>query len=424
MQARCDQATASPPVRQRAELTFKHNVACGRHGWLRLTPAYSVKVVEGILRRANESLHVLDPFSGTGTTALCAATHGHDAVALEINPFLVWFGLAKVARYDHDTLSMAETCAEEVMSLAAQGTAPVAAPPIANVERWWSPKRLEYLCCLMGAIRAVAPEPGPVQDLLLVAFCRTMMALSNAAFNHQSMSFKDSRGSLHGHRGWLPFTTLPEEKVAPPFHEDIQFVLAGAAENPLTTARVQLADSRSIPLSFEDGADLLITSPPYPNRISYTRELRPYMYWLGFLRHSREAGELDWRAIGGTWGIATSRALTWERRADTYFPDYLPGLLDRIRSSDAKSGEILGNYVGKYFEDMWEHFLSVTRVMKRGAAMHYIVGNSKFYEVVVPAEELYRDMLLNAGAREAEIIPLRKRNSKKELVEFDVVATV
>ena len=62
------------------------------------------------------------------------------------------------------------------------------------------------------------------------------------------------------------------------------------------------------------------------------------------------------------------------------------------------------------------------RTMRRGAELHYIVGNSKFYDVLVPTERIYSDMLLEAGACSARINPLRKRNSKKELVEFDVVA--
>ena len=39
-------------LRQRADYTHKHNVKTGRHGWLRLTPAYSVKVVEELIDHA------------------------------------------------------------------------------------------------------------------------------------------------------------------------------------------------------------------------------------------------------------------------------------------------------------------------------------------------------------------------------------
>ena len=76
-------------VGQRADLTHRHNRLRKRHGWLRLTPAYSVRLVSEVLDFAGESAVVFDPFSGTGTTALAAAEHGHDAIGVDINPFLV-----------------------------------------------------------------------------------------------------------------------------------------------------------------------------------------------------------------------------------------------------------------------------------------------------------------------------------------------
>ena len=414
----------APLVKRRAELTFKHNVVRGRHGWLRLTAAYSVKVVEDILASKSGCLHILDPFSGTGTTALCAAMRGRHAVALEINPFLVWFANSKVASYESVVLSRVEAIARQIASaIKDKKVAPANPPPISNIGRWWAPAELDFLCRLMGALRALAPDQEPARDLLLIAFCRIMIALSNAAFNHQSMSFRDTKTSSGTSQRLLPFAQVGDGFESH-FLDEVAFVLAGAAENPIAPATVLLADSRKVPMVFQDGVDLLITSPPYPNRISYTRELRPHMYWLGFLNDSREAGELDWRAIGGTWGVATSRVQSWTKRPDSYLPPYLQALMDSIRSSDAKSGEILSRYVGKYFEDIWDHLASVMRVMKPGAEMHYVVGNSKFYDVLIPAERIYRDMLLEAGASHVEIIPLRKRNSKKELVEFNVVATV
>ena len=91
------------------------------------------------------------------------------------------------------------------------------------------------------------------------------------------------------------------------FAADVQFIINSAGENPSGKATILLGDSRN-PASVVDGKfDLVITSPPYANRMSYIRELRPYMYWLDFLSNGRDAGELDWETIGGTWGIATSK---------------------------------------------------------------------------------------------------------------------
>ena len=52
----------SHDLRQRAEYTYKHNLKHGRHGWLRLTPAYSVKVVDELIDSCDAGVRVLDPF--------------------------------------------------------------------------------------------------------------------------------------------------------------------------------------------------------------------------------------------------------------------------------------------------------------------------------------------------------------------------
>jgi len=57
-------------IKQRAELTFQYNLKQGRHAWFRLTPAYSVKMVQQLLEKGDTIRYVLDPFAGTGTTGL------------------------------------------------------------------------------------------------------------------------------------------------------------------------------------------------------------------------------------------------------------------------------------------------------------------------------------------------------------------
>lgn len=47
-------------VQQNAQYTFKYNTSIGRHGWLRLTPAYSVRLVEEILDKDYTSAPALN----------------------------------------------------------------------------------------------------------------------------------------------------------------------------------------------------------------------------------------------------------------------------------------------------------------------------------------------------------------------------
>ncbi|MGH6815429.1 MAG: hypothetical protein ACREC6_06985, partial [Hyphomicrobiaceae bacterium] len=284
-------------------------------------------------------------------------------------------------------------------------------PPIHKIERWWSRDALHFLQQLRAAIDHVSEEGTTQRNLLLIAFCRSLIALSNAAFNHQSMSFKDD-AQVAFELGVDP---------AAMFARDLQFVLEGARHNPEGRGFVVLGDSRDIRATTDGEFDRVITSPPYANRMSYIRELRPYMYWLGFLANGRDAGELDWSAIGGTWGIATSRLIEWERPRERFEHPILNKALEGIAHHDNKSGHILANYVAKYFDDMWAHFKGLASVLSENAEVHYIVGNSTFYGVLLPVEQLYAVMLKDLGFHHIECRAIRKRNSKKELIEFDVV---
>jgi hypothetical protein len=402
-------------LKQRADYTHKPNIKSGRHGWLRLTPAYSVKIVEELMGRYDRPMRILDPFSGTATTALSAAYHGHQGVTADINPFLVWFGQAKTAYYSPKCIvETRQACARLLESVRTRTVKPMIAPPIHNINRWWEPGALDFLCLLLAGIESITKPGSGERTLLSIAFCRSLIRLSNASFNHQSMSFKNVE-----QLGFFLDTDMPDI-----FLQDVSFVLDGAADNPQGAADVFLGDARDIAATVQNGSiEGVITSPPYANRMSYIRELRPYMYWLGYLTSGREAGEFDWSAIGGTWGIATSRLVEWKRPAERFESELLQPVLKKISQDLNQSGRILANYVARYFDDMWRHFQSLVPVLAPNAEIHYVVGNSTFYGVLLPVEQLYATMLDRLGFVDIECRPIRKRNSKKELIEFDVSAT-
>lgn len=188
----------------------------------------------------------------------------------------------------------------------------------------------------------------------------------------------------------------------------------------MTEPRVLTCDARHLTsmLSLERYSQV-ITSPPYPNRMSYIRELRPYMYWLGYLSDAHEAGEMDWQAIGGTWGIATSKVGKWTPELPTDIPlDNFSQLLDQI----SERSPVLARYVHKYFYDMVQHLGELFPLVKAGGSIHYIVGNSKFYDVMLPVERIFAAMFEAAGFEQAEITTIRKRTSKRELYEYVVSA--
>ena len=412
-------------IRQNSHLTFRGNAGAGRHDWLRLTPAYSYRMAEDALGDARAGDAVLDPFAGTGTTGLAAARRGMSAVLLDVNPFLAWLARAKCRNYSDSEIRAARSRTRDAIAAASSADSDdrdLFIPPIHRIERWWSADVLIALARLKRALADLG-DGSPADDLPLIAFCRAMIASSNAAFNHQSMSFGD--GNRNGNGGGETSdgrTALAQTLDS--FAAESEWVIASAAERIAGSASARVDDARRM-ASVPDGAiDAVITSPPYANRMSYIRETRPYMYWLGYLANGADAGDLDWRAIGGTWGSATSRLAGWQAADSAPLPieDELRSVLERIEKTRKPNAALLAKYVHRYFRDMFAHFRQARRVLKPGGRAAYIVGNSTFYGTVVPTERWHAEMMRAVGFENAAVETVRKRNSNKRLFEYKVEA--
>ena len=341
-----------------------------------------------------------------------AAERGYKSTLFDINPFLVWFGNIKLANLSGDDVAaLRDALRKVVLSATDTQDESLWLPPLKNIERWWSRDTLIILAQLRASLVKIIDEPknAGFLSLLWITFARVAIEHSAAAFNHVSVSFQDDTVSHSKQEILLAFESYAEAFIA-------------SAIAPLPGKGVVHLHNSASPFHEESQFDAIVTSPPYPNRISYIRELRPYMFWLGFLGEAREAGELDWQAIGGTWGIATSRLTTWSPTHECTMHS-LDTVVEKIKRTGEKNSELLSLYVKKYFYDVDEHIRAIQSALKPSAEVHYIIGNSTFYGVHVATPDLYEESLLAHGFKNVSSRVIRKRNSKKELFEYCTSAT-
>jgi DNA modification methylase len=375
---------------QRADYTFKYNKKLGRHGWLRLTPAYSVKLVQELLKEQKRNSVVFDPFSGTATTTLVAGEKGLKAISKDINPFLIWFGKTKTSTFNSKEKETVISKFDEIkIKFENYYGLDNWIPSIFNIERWWSSTSLNTLSALRTSIVEVCGEPldsDKTGNLIWIAFCRLIIETSSAAFNHVSMSFKDSAPEVS------------QSAIINLFDTIISNILLSANSEISGNASVTFGDAKETPDLNGLKANIVITSPPYPNRISYIRELRPYMYWTKFIEESKQAGEIDWKAIGGTWGTATSNLKKWSVKSKN-LPNDLLEVTHKIGQAENKHSDLMRLYVLKYFDDINIHIENIRPALAKGAKLYYIIGNSSFY-VSVRATTSCRSYI--------EVLPLGK----------------
>lgn len=404
-------------MKQRSDYTFKYNRKFGRHGWLRLTPAYSIKLVQEILwnndlfeNKKFSGTNILDPFCGTATTGIVAAELGYNCTLFDINPFLVWFGNIKSENFQQSELVklLDDIKNKLVLSLLNKNVCWV--PSMKNIERWWNAKTLQTLAAIRNVIVESygVPSPHGAYNLLWIAFARLIIETSAADFNHISVSFKEETKEYE----CMVIINL--------YIEILTTIMESAVGELRGIATIKYGDSRFLKEDSEK-YDMVITSPPYPNRISYIRELRPYMYWLGFLENGQEAGEIDWKAIGGTWGSATSRLSSW-KKSNVELPSILYDVCSKIESADNKNGKTMSSYVMKFFDDMFIHLSNLRCHLNSGAEIHYILGNSSFYGNYVDTDSIIKMILKELGYCNIESQIIRKRNSNKGLFEYKISA--
>lgn len=399
-------------------VTFKGKLNLPIHRWYRLTPSFSPQLANDIADYFSLNCDdcVLDPFGGVGTVPLCMKYCGIPARSVELNPYLHFVGTVKTRDYtDIDSLetffSRFYSAFEAELADVPFETYPqgylrdnaASIPRINHPQRWWSAGNLAQLVCLRKRV-VQREERSDRYDLLKMAVLGILVPVSNAKHNHVSLTFAKN-----------PLATLRVAEVLKQQFQVIVNDLRAIADLPVSTATIHRGNSKELSrfLPREPKITAVITSPPYPNRFSYARETRPHLFFFDFVKSATSVGQLETEAIGGTWGKATSVLAHGIAPKNEFLEKLLAPYLQGIRSN----GNLMANYVVKYFNDIYDHASQIDEVCAARARLAYVIGNSKFYNHPLPSDEILASVFDHFGFRLNGIERMRKRQSKSGLYE-------
>lgn len=404
--------------RQVKAVTFQGKLGLPIHRWYRLTPSFSPHLAHDIADHFGLGKNdlVLDPFSGVATVPLCMKYRGIPACSIEINPYLFFVGTVKTRSYEdvgeieatvRDFLGRLQVAFHE---LPAEGDAAdylqdhaEFIPRINYPERWWSPGNLMQLVCLRRTLLSYE-APTHYHDLLKMGVLGILVPVSNAKHNHVSLTFAERPAEMVD-----VFAVLKDK-----FKEMVDD-LQSVRELPCSEVTVYPGNSKEASAVLPKGPPVtaVITSPPYPNRFSYARETRPHLFFFDFIEDARAVGELETRAIGGTWGKATSVLSEGVAPANPLIESLLAPYTGNIHDE----GRLMAYYVIKYFNDLYQHAGEIARVCGERCRLAYVIGNSKFYGHPLPSDEILASIFDHFGFRLVRIDRMRRRQSKTGLYE-------
>lgn len=387
--------------------TFLDNLRLPVHRWFRFSAGFSGAWVREVVkeRKQNGPVRVFDPFAGSGTTLIAAQDEGAPSSGVEAHPFVYRVARAKLAR-GSATEAFAEVC-DAVKASALRRKADVANYP-KLIQSCFTPEALADLDRLRAAVEAVddGSDASQLAWLALVAILRRCSHVGTAQWQYV-LPRKSKR------------TTVPPMAA---FAQQARMMLAdmkAAGGLPGSRPLLVQGDARDC-LGIPDGsANLVITSPPYPNNYDYADATRLEM---SFLREVRGWGDLQQAVRRHLVRSCTQHVPERAVNLDTILDaDTVKPIRDELANVSRKLAEVRLSRGGRktyhlmvacYFHDLARVWMALRRVCASPSQVCFVIGDSAPYGVYVPAIEWLGRLALAAGFRSVRFERTRDRNTK------------
>jgi hypothetical protein len=252
-------------------------------GWRRFKEAFAPEL---IARAASESeipvSRCIDPFGGSGTTALACQFLGITPVTIEVNPYLSDLIEAKLTQYHLPSL---RRCFADIQSAVDSVDVRTSIlniksnAPSTFVEPGIDDKFIFFRDVLRRLI-AYRQVIDHVKDLSVRRFFKVLLASASIPVSNVTVSGKGRR-----YRGsWYERRPRPKD-VDSVFNSFVTTALSDLAHfghRPTSAYTLLRGDARRL-INFTGPVDLAVFSPPYPNSADYTDVYNVELWTMDYL---------------------------------------------------------------------------------------------------------------------------------------------
>ncbi|MEM3290493.1 MAG: DNA methyltransferase [Candidatus Micrarchaeaceae archaeon] len=319
-----------------------------------------------IKRFSQRNETVFDPFCGSGTTLVEAKLLERNSYGVDIHPLGVFMTKVKTTKIAEEELKKVpdilkiierrvdifvaknqkwKTLLAFTGELAEVEKFHYTLPNFPNRDHWFQEHVLHELSIINSSIMEANVNPD-LRDLLLLAFSCIIVPVSNQDSETRYAAIKKEIPPKQ------PFL-LFKEKVL----DMVNRIKAFNQRASDCEAKAYHADSRELNFLDENIADLIVTSPPYPNTYDYYLYHKLRMFWL----------KMDWeRAKFNEIG-------------------------SRLRHSSQREP------IDTYMKDMTKCFEHFGRILKPGKPFVIVVGDSIIQKELIKGDEVIGELADKTG---------------------------
>ncbi len=338
------------------------------HRWFWFPHSFSPQLVDEVLQAfpLPNGGRVLDPFVGAGTTVLRAAQSGYSATGVDLSPLSLFVSQVKVA-------PLVKAALEEYLRfvLAYRPVQDLPTLP-ARMRKAFTPNELAHL---YGLRQQIAQLPQLYANFFLLVLLRTQQRISRAVPDG----------------GWFRWVDKPDQStlIAGWFEEQARVHMEDVPTEAFRYPSIQLICDDARRLDRLQGAfDLVVTSPPYPNRHDYSR-----IFHIELLSLSLNEEEVKRLRHTSLRSHVEAKPPNYER-VDYSPPPKLQDILEALPdNADPRIAPMLRGY----FEDLYLMLTALRPHLKQGAVCGFVVGNVRHAGIMVPVDEILVQVGQQAG---------------------------
>ncbi len=371
-------------------VNFIESMQKPRHRWFPYKEGFSPTFVRDFLktdRQLDKGL-VVDPFSGSGTTALVAGELGVRGLGLDVSPLTDF-----VARAKSTTMSTSEvrTLDECIRDFAASPLHEIAQEPSnETVKRYFEPIVLDSL---LGA-----------KQYFLNINCQKTQGLFKLAFLSSIEPFSTHRKAGNGVKRKTNYSW-------PVKADDSRSAVQSFMTDKLKMFRVDLQQSNDLlpPRFFQqsclgdalspevENVSAVLTSPPYANCFDYSKIYMSEL-WLGDFFTSKK-DQARFREAS----VRSHVHATWGERHSNFGIGIVDDIIrPHIEDQDLWSPKI-GGMLSGYFTDLGNLLSNLRPRMRQGARLGFVVGNSFYGGIAIATDLLIAELGRKNGYEVEEV---------------------
>ena len=380
--------------------------------WFHFKEAFSPKFVTDTLGTLPYKVDkCLDPFGGSGTTAVTCRMLGISSIVVEVNPFLADLIEAKLV-----PVSAASFCSSYERLLSGLVIEPCDRAAIRGMPATMTEPGLkgrfvfaaDVYATVRAIVRAAADLAPELARLLRVLLGVVLVPNSNVTINGKGRRYR---------RDWETRRRSATDLIVS-LDDAVDMAVADLTlYSGLRRGRhiVHRGDARTALASIKQ-VDVAIFSPPYPNSFDYTDVYNLELWMLGYLKSGSDNHTLRHQTL------RSHVQMKWRDTKRLAISDVLEGTLDALRRARTDLWNLnIPEMIGFYFDDLVTIFAHLRRILAPGHHAIIAVGDSQYGGIHVDVASILIECVGRLDFRLTERGAIRSmRNSSQHGGRFEL----